>query len=65
MLKTVMFRKPVLLLIKCCVMLQAHPELFLTAVRVEFYIVAEVALATLYFSSYPSTLPRKKKGIMV
>ena len=32
-----MFRKPVLLLIKCCVMLQAHPELFLTAVRAELY----------------------------
>ena len=43
---TVMFRKPILLLIKCYVILQAHPGLFFIVDGVEFHIVAGVALAT-------------------
>lgn len=41
-----MFRKPILLLIKCYVILQTHPGLFFIVVGVEFHTVAGVALAT-------------------
>lgn len=58
MLKTVMFRKPV---IKCCVMLQAHPELFLIVGRVEFYIVAGESLATLISPPTPAPCPGRRR----
>lgn len=44
-----MFRKPILLLIKCCVILQTHPELFL--------IVVGVALATPISPPTPAPCP--------
>ena len=56
-----MFRKPILLLIKCYVILQAHPELFLIVVGVEFHIVAGVALSTPISPPTPAPCPGRRR----